>query len=177
MSSHDPGRRSPQLAVISAIICLSIALGGCVRPLYGGARGAGLRAELAAIRVEPVKHRIGHYLANELVFSLNGTGSSPAKKYRLVVSLTERVQSPVVDTISGRATAATVVVDAHYRLIPVGAEAPIASGVAFVAASYDRTSQRFANIRANRDAEIRAAKALAEQIHVRLASHLASRIQ
>ncbi len=36
-------------------------------------------------------------------------------------------------------------------------------------ASYDRDAQRFANIRAARDAEIRAAKTLADQIRTRLA--------
>jgi LPS-assembly lipoprotein len=45
--------------------------------------------------------------------------------------------------------------------------------VAFTFASYDRTSQRFANIRAARDAEIRDAKVLADQIKTRLAVALA----
>ena len=43
-------------------------------------------------------------------------------------------------------------------------------GVAFTAATYDRSSQRFANIRAARDAEIRDAKALADQIRTRVAA-------
>ena len=86
----------------------------------------------------------------------------------------ERVQSPVIDTISGRATAGTIVVDAEYRLVSVSGGAPIAQGVAFSAASYDRTNQRFANIRAARDAEIRDAKALADQIQTRLAASLSS---
>ena len=42
-------------------------------------------------------------------------------------------------------------------------------------ASYDRTSQRFANIRAARDAEIRDAKALADQIRTRIMAALAAR--
>jgi LPS-assembly lipoprotein len=63
--------------------------------------------------------------------------------------------------------------DADYKLMPIGGGAPITSGVAFTFASYDRTSQRFANIRAARDAEIRDAKVLAEQIKTRLAIALA----
>ncbi len=154
---------------------LPLSLGGCLQPMYGGLAGNGLRSELAAIKVEPIPDRIGHYLANELNFALNGTGSDVSPKYRLVISVNEKVQTPLVDTISGRATAATIIVDANYRLIPVNGTEPVAEGTAFIASSYDRTSQRFANIRAARDAEIRSAKALSEQIHIRIASALSGK--
>jgi LPS-assembly lipoprotein len=52
----------------------------------------------------------------------------------------------------------------------------VATGSAFAVTSYERSSQRFANLRAARDAEIRSARALAEQIRVRLAADLARRI-
>jgi LPS-assembly lipoprotein len=42
-------------------------------------------------------------------------------------------------------------------------------------ASYDRFPQRFASVRAARDAEIRVAKLLADQIRTRVAAHLATR--
>ena len=154
---------------------LAVSLGGCLQPMYGGLAGGNLRAELAAIKVEPIPDRLGHYLANELTFALNGSGEESAAKYRLYITVTEKVQTPLIDTISGRATAGTVVVDANYRLIPAGGAEPIAQGTAFAAASYDRTSQRFANLRAARDAEIRTAKTLSDQIHTRIASALAGR--
>ena len=163
----------PKFAI--ALIFLPLALGGCLQPMYGGVAGDSLRSELAAIKVEPISDRIGHYLGNELVVALNGTGSEVTPKYRLLISIAEKVQTPLIDTISGRATAGTVVVDANYRLLPVGTSEPIVQGTAFVAANYDRTSQRFANVRAARDAEIRTAKALSEQIHVRIASALSDR--
>lgn len=161
-------------AIFSAL-CLSLTLGGCLQPMYGGIAGSSLQAELASIKVEPIPDRIGHYLSNELAFALNGSGAETVPKYRLVIAVTEKVQTPLVDTISGRATAGTVVVDANYQLIPSGGTEPIAKGTAFVAASYDRTSQRFANLRAARDAEIRAARSLSEQIHTRIASALSGR--
>ena len=40
---------------------------------------------------------------------------------------------------------------------------------------YDRTSQRLSNVRAARDAEIRNAKVLADQIRTRIAIALATR--
>ena len=159
---------------ITALI-LASPLAGCLQPMYGGLAGGGLRSELAAIKVEPIPNRLGHYLANDLVFALNGTGSEVTPKYRLIISVVEKVQTPLIDTITGRATSATVVVDANYQLIPVTGTEPVVTGTAFAAASYDRTSQRFSNVRAARDAEIRTAKTLSEQIHTRIASALSDR--
>jgi LPS-assembly lipoprotein len=162
---------SPETISCRLVLSLGLALflGGCFQPLYGGSGGAELQADLTAIAVDPIGDRLGHYLSDELIYALNGSGSQVTPKYRLTVTLREHVQTPLVDTLTGRATAATVVVDADYRLIPSSGGAPITEGTAFTAASYDRTSQRFANIRAARDAEIRDAKALADQIRTRLA--------
>jgi LPS-assembly lipoprotein len=90
----------------------------------------------------------------------------------LQINLRERVQTSLVDTISQRATAGSVVMDADYKLTAIDGGAPIISGAAFTFSSYDRTSQRFANIRAARDAEIRDAKILAEQIKTRISAAL-----
>lgn len=177
MSSPERSKRNlTRRSLIAGAICLTAApLAGCLQPMYGGLGGAQLREDLAAIRVEPIPHRIGHYLANDLGFLLNGSGESVTPKYRLVITVIEKVQSPLIDTITGRATSGTLVVDAEYRLFPSGQQTAIASGTAFASVSYDRSSQRFANLRAARDAEIRSAKVLAEQIQTRLAAALAGR--
>ena len=96
-------------------------------------------------------------------------------KYRLIVTVTENAQTPLIDTVSGYPSAANVVVNADYRLIPAGGGEPIAKGHATAVASYDRTNQRFSNLRAARDAEIRDAKTLADQIRTRIAAALAAR--
>jgi LPS-assembly lipoprotein len=152
---------------------LSLPLSGCVEPLYGpiGA-GAPLAAELQAIAVDPIPERLGHYVRNELIFALNGTGSDVPPRYRLAVALKERVQTPILDTVTGRATSATVIVDAEYKLISLADGREITSGVAFGVASYDRFSNRLSNVRAARDAEIRDAKAIADQIRTRVAAAL-----
>ena len=48
-------------------------------------------------------------------------------------------------------------------------------GAANAAAAYDRTNQRYADLRAARDAEIRLARALSQEISLRLASALAAK--
>ena len=157
------------------LLLLSLALSGCLQPLYATRGSGSLEAELQAIAVDPIPDRLGHYLGNELIFALNGTGTAAPAKYRLLVVARERVQTPLVDTITGRADSATVLVDVDFRVVPVAGGAAIVSGTAFGVATYDRSTQRFANIRAARDGEIRIAKTLADQIRTRIAAAFAAR--
>jgi len=161
---------------IFAALLMGLTPSGCIQPLYGPlSAGGDVAGEMQAIAVEPIPNRLGHYLGNELIFGFNGTGSQVPPKYRLIVTVTEYVQTPLLDTVSGYPSAANVVVNADYRLMPVGGSEPVTKGQATVVASYDRTSQRFANLRAARDAEIRDAKRLADQIRIRVAAAIAAR--
>jgi LPS-assembly lipoprotein len=131
---------------------------------------------MQAIKIEPIPDRLGHYLENELVFALNGTGASPVPKYRLVVTVRERAATPVLNTFTGQSEAGSVNVDVDYKLLPMaGEEKPVASGTVANFVVYDRTSQRLSNVRAARDAETRNAKVLADQIRTRVAVALAVR--
>jgi len=156
---------------------LTLTVSGCIQPLYGpGVGGDSVAAEMQAIKIEPIPDRLGHYVENELIFALNGTGSSPTPKYRLIVTLRERMATPVINTVTGQAEAGDVAVDADYRLLPIaGGGQPITAGNVTQFVAYDRTSQRLSNVRAARDAEIRNAKTLADQIRTRIAAVLATR--
>jgi len=161
---------------LALAVAAGFTLSGCVQPLYGslGADGRAVAGELQAIAVDPVPTRLGHYLTNDLIFAFNGTGSSVAPKYRLRITITEASQSPLLDTVSGYPTAGNIVATADYQLLPVEGGSPVATGHTIVLSSYDRTSQRFADLRAARDAEIRDAKSLADQISTNVASALTS---
>ncbi len=162
--------------VLRALVVLvtGLTLSGCIQPLYGSlAAGGDVAGELQAIKVDDIPGRTGHYLGNELIFALNGTGAQVPAKYHLKVTLLETPQTPLLDTVAGYPTAANIVVYADYQLLPVGGGEPVAAGKLTALEGYDRTSQRFANLRAARDAETRAAKTLAEQLRIRLASALA----
>jgi LPS-assembly lipoprotein len=159
----------------AALIAGALSLGGCVvQPMYGNfaAGGPGMREKMQAIAIDPIPDRIGHYLGNDLVLAFNGTGSTPTPHYRLTVVLNENSQTPLIDTVSGRASAASVVINANYTLKDIATGTEITKGKAFVFKSYDRTSQRFSNIRAARDAEIHDAQQLADQLRLRIASAL-----
>jgi LPS-assembly lipoprotein len=159
---------------------MALGVAGCLQPLHGPtASGVSMQAAFAAIEVTPVaaplgQERLTHYLRSELVFDLDGSGTPRPKRYKLAVGAAERVATPIVDTVTGRAAAATLVADATYTLTSLDGTRVITTGRATASASYDRTIQRFANVRAARDAEIRVAKLLSEQIKTRLAAALAS---
>jgi LPS-assembly lipoprotein len=155
-----------------AALALALSLGGCFQPLYGEAQHPGLVADLQAIDVAPIKDRIGHYLGDDLISSLNGTGSTPAAKYRLTVTVTEKTETPTVESQLNAANAATVIGTAKFSLMKLEDEKVVFEGQASTAAVYDRTLQGFANLRASRDAEIRLARALADEISLRVAAAL-----
>ena len=158
-----------------AALALALSLGGCFQPLYSEAAHPGLVADLQAIEVAPIKDRIGHYLGDDLISSLNGTGSTPIAKYRLTVTLTQKTQTPTIESQINAADAATVVGTAKFSLVQIEPEKVVFQGVATTAAVYDRTLQGFANLRAERDAEIRIARALADEISLRVAAALAAK--
>jgi LPS-assembly lipoprotein len=166
---------------IVAVCGLALGLSACFRPLYGPtASGEPLQAVLAAIEIAPVatalpQERVGHYLRSELTFDLNGSGIPAPKRYRLAMTFTEQAQSPIVDTSTGRAQSATLVGNVTYTLTSLDGKTEVTSGTATGYATYDRSPQRFATVRAARDADIRLAKSLSEQVRTRLAAALATR--
>ncbi len=164
-----------RVGTLRAVVCCGLAclaLGGCFRPEYASLNG-NLDGELRRIAVDPVPDRLGHYLQDELITRLNGTGANPDPKYHLILTATERVQTALIDSVTGRAQNATIVTVIAYRLVPVGGGPNVAAGSVTSAASYDRSAQRFANIRAAKDAEIRDARTVADQITTRIAAALA----
>jgi LPS-assembly lipoprotein len=175
MSSRDLTRA----ARVTLAIAVSLALGGCFRPLYGPtASGERLQDVLASIEVEKVvtpngQERIGHYLRSELIFDLDGSGMPQPKRYRLALDVAESIQPISVDTRSGRADAALLNGTAKFALTDREGRTVLA-GLARANATYSRDQQRFAAVRAARDADIRVAKLLADDIKQRIAAHLAT---
>jgi LPS-assembly lipoprotein len=158
---------------------VAVGLGGCLRPLYGTAEnnGLGVQQALAGVSINVQGDRMQHYLRNELEFGLRGGNPSPAgaTRYTLVVRANQRVSSAIVDRISGTAEGASMVLEATYTLTETGKSATLETGSATVIVSYDRSQQRFASVRAARDAEIQGARQMADQIKTRIAGYLAGK--
>jgi LPS-assembly lipoprotein len=162
-----------------AICILALGLGGCFRPLYGTAEFNGLSVQqsLANVSITVAGDRMQHYLRNELEFGLRGgnTAQASEKRYNLVVAARQRVSSAVVDRVSGAAEGATMILEATYTLTEAGKGTVLETGDSTVIVSYDRSQQRFASVRAARDAEIQGARQMADQIRTRVAAYLASK--
>lgn len=176
MSSADTShsRRAALRLLLAA--ALPVALGGCLRPMYGpDTSGASIVTKLEGIIVDDVPDRLGHYLVQEVRFQLDGSGGDTKPVYRLAMTATETVQSSIVNTSTGRATAATIIVRVNYTLTEIATAKVLLSQSAYTTASYERGPQRFESVRAARDAEIRAAKQLADQIRTRLSAWFATR--
>ncbi len=160
----------------AAALLLAGGLSGCFQPLYGEAAHPGLVEDLRAIEVAPIPERVGHYLADDLIADLNGTGQTASPpKYRLTVTVSLGTQTPTVNSETNVASSATLTGDATYTLNKADGGAEVLKGNASVAAAYDRSTQRYADLRAARDAEIRVARALSSEISLRLASALAAK--
>jgi LPS-assembly lipoprotein len=159
----------------AAALLMALGLGGCFQPLYGEAAHPGLVEDLRAVEVAPIKDRIGHYLGDDLISNLNGSGETPAAKYRLTVTVAQSSQVPTVESQINAASSATVIGKATFALTKIDGGAVLFKGEATSAAVYDRTLDSFANLRASRDAEIRIARSLADEIGLRVAAALGDR--
>jgi LPS-assembly lipoprotein len=171
---------SNAFAHVVLVAGLSLGLSACFRPLHGPtASGQSLQTVLASIDVPevewpPALANTGHYLRSELVYALNGSGSDTPKRYSLKMRLSESQSSPVVDSETGTASSVIVGGALTYTLTSLDGKTVITQGTATSSTSFDRFPQRFANIRAGRDAEIRLAKDLAQQVRTRLSATLAN---
>lgn len=169
-----PTRRLALLIMAAGIGAFS---GGCLRPLYADSTiatgGGSVREALRSINILPIPELAGHYLRNELVFDLDGTGQDAIKRYSLAVTLSESTDVVVVNSTSGRADSATLILTGSWTLTSDAGKV-LYKGQDFARVTYDRSAQQFATLRAARDARIRGAKVLSGMIRNRLAASFAS---
>jgi LPS-assembly lipoprotein len=166
---------------LAAASLLAAALGGCMfqpmyaqTPLFGS--GPSLRDALRDVDVASINGRIGNELRNDLIYELTGgEGNQADAPFRLTLVANVSSFSPVIDTESGRPVSEMVSFDVTYKLHDVVRDRIVLTEQALARVSIDRSQQRFANVRAIRDAENRAAKVVAEQIRSRLASFFLTR--
>jgi LPS-assembly lipoprotein len=168
--------RAPSL---TALALLASMLTGCFQPMYGDRSltgGPDLRAAMRDIEIVAVDGRVGQEVRNDLIFELTGGEGNPTgTPYRMSLTVATGTFYPVIDLTVGRASAETVTLDVTYRVEDVAAKKTVLTEKALARVTIDRTQQRFARVRAIRDAENRAAKVVAEQIRSRIAAFFLTR--
>jgi LPS-assembly lipoprotein len=160
------------------LLLIGFSLSGCqFQPLYGDSTSLDPNqdASLANIEVAEANTRVGQQVRNHLIFLLNG-GTTPrdaTREIRLrITSTTSQLASKISDleTRQRGNTAGTVRVSASYEIYDRNESRILARGSRVASASFDQTSQSFASERAERDAENRAARELAEYLRFAIAS-------
>ncbi len=151
-----------------------LALVGCtVQPLAGSsANYAVATPALRSIAVDEVGNRPAQRVRNALLFALHGGVTPTETRYRLGLDVTV-VRSTLAITNSTLApTASQLVLTTAYVLRDARTGAVVSSGQQRSVAAFDETSQSFADTRALRDAENRAASEAAQRIRLALARDL-----
>lgn len=185
MSSREPVASAlAETARVLALAALGLSLifaSACtVRPLYGhgpGKTGAlvGEAGLLSMIAIKPAGGRVEQEVRNNLIFLFGGGAGEPAApQFTLQLAVTSVTQQVAIRQVADadEPTAGTVSVTATYQLARVGTGEVVSSGNRQAAASYERSQQLYAARRAERDAENRAAREVAEFIRLAIAQDL-----
>lgn len=161
-------------AALAAMPLLTACEGG-FRPLYGSAAlgGANVTEKFAQVEFAPIPGRVGQRLRNELIFQATGGGLPVPPTYRLEIAVSESVTSTLVKT-NGDALSSVFNLDANFRLVRLSDRSVVLQGSSFGRASFERAQSIFSNVRAQEDAENRAAKTVGEELRTRLSAYLAT---
>ena len=164
---------------LAAAMLLAVAGGGCFQPLYGDRSltgGPSVRDAMRDVEVATIDGRVGQEVRNDLIFELTGGEGNPVgAPYRVTMTVSSSTFYPVIDLSAGRPSAETVSLDVLYRVEDVANKKTVLNERALARVTIDRSQQRFARVRAIRDAENRAAKVAAEQMRSRIAAFLLTR--
>ncbi|MGO4832356.1 hypothetical protein AB4144_08685, partial [Rhizobiaceae sp. 2RAB30] len=116
---------------------------------------------------------------NNLIFLLNGGAGQPSSPaYTLDLNVVRRVEVAAtiqVTTTDDEPTASTVTMIGIYSLKKVGTGEVVAKGRREVMSSFDVPRQEFAAQRAQRDAENRSSRELAELLRMSIGQDIASK--
>jgi LPS-assembly lipoprotein len=174
-----------QSSLIRAVVALGIAglVGACFQPLYGEQSLTGgpvLRDQLSAVDILQIQApkgtdeaRIAVEIRNSLLFDFTGGGYAAPPTHRLKIAITSTRASIIVDVNTSRPDVENYGLNATYSLTEIATGKVVVTGQTFARVSYDipGQEQRFARVRGLRDAELRAAKVIADNIRSRLASY------
>ncbi len=182
MSSPERGSRLGVRAGLAAGL-LAVVLSGSactVRPLYSDAVAPGasgpMAAQLASISVKPVSTREAQEVRNQLIFLLGrGQGNPAAGTYTLDLSVASHSSAAAVvqvSTTTQSPTSSLLTMTGYYTVTESATGRVVAEGNRAVSSAYDVPQQQFAALRSERDAQNRAARELAEMLHLAIAQDL-----
>jgi LPS-assembly lipoprotein len=172
------------LARVAVVIAAAGLTAGCFQPLYGRTDAApdseSVHDKLTEVEIPVIKtrqgspeQRIAVAMRNALLFDFTGGSGNNAPTYRLIMTVGTNSMSVIVDTVTGRPTAEIAGVTAHYQLVEIATGKIVITDTSYAHVDTDApgSQQRFAQQRAQRDAEDRAVTTVAEMVRNRIASY------
>lgn len=179
MSSPDRLSRSGALLLALALIAPGLAACGAdVHPLYGSFGGTGSETVtfMRHVDIAAISGRVGQQVRNELVFGFYGGAGEPLspRRWQLDITVSSTENSVGVERSRNLPSAYIEHLTATWTLTENATGKTVTSGVSFAQAAYDYSEQRFADVRAKRDAENRAATVIAGDIRNKVAVFFAT---
>ncbi|QND51052.1 hypothetical protein HB779_03465 [Phyllobacterium sp. 628] len=181
-------KRLLPMGILGCVLGMALIAGGCqVRPLYSNAgpvagAGAGVsgsvQSKLATVAITEVGGREAQVVRNNLIFLFNrGAGQPASAAYTMTLSIGVQdlslalVQNATNDK-SGQPTAGSIRMTGNYTLTRISDGKVVGKGTRLITADYDAPRQRYAVLRAQRDANNRAAREIAEALNLSVAQDL-----
>ncbi len=149
---------------------LLLVLAGCqLQPVYSGGSQGVAAIELAAIEVAPIPEKTGYLVRDRLLSRLQPDGAKETPRYRLVVTLDDRIDGFGVrgdnSIIRERRT-----LRARYELFEIATDTRVLLATAGSDAGIDVVTSEYAVVAAEVTAVERLAQIVADQIVARLAA-------
>jgi len=182
-SAHERIAAHGRLIRAAAALAIAALAGGCFQPLYGEQSPTGgpvLRDQLSAVEVLQIgapkgtdEARIAVEIRNALIYDFTGGGYPAPPTHRLKIAMASTRASIIVDVNTSRPDVENYGINASYTLTEIATGKIVVTGTTFARVSYDipGQEQRYARVRGLRDAELRAAKVVADNIRSRLSSY------
>jgi LPS-assembly lipoprotein len=160
------------LGFASLFAAAALSLSACqVRPLYGNMSGAN-----RSVAISEADTRVEQVVRNDLVFAFGGGSGEPANaSYRLDLDVVAVNQGVLAAGANDEFTAARVVVIGKYVMTDSASGEVLFSGERRAVAAVDNPDQEYADVRATRDAENRAAREAAAFLNADIAGKFAAK--
>ncbi|MEZ5773457.1 MAG: LPS assembly lipoprotein LptE [Hyphomicrobiaceae bacterium] len=166
--------RRSALYLLGATLSAPILSACGFQPLYGTtAAGTSVGDAMAAIDIAPIPGRVGQQVRNELIFKTTGGGLAAPPRFNLDIAIRESARNMLVQ-LDGNSNGVMYSLDADFKLVRVADKETLLNAKASSQAAFQKVESIFANIRARRDAEDRAARVLADSIRTRVAAFLST---
>ena len=139
-------------------------LAGCgFKPMYGGRAGRATAAELAKIKVAPLRDRVGQIFRNNLIERLTPRGEPREPRYRLQVEITQKTV-PIAIQLDTTITRYNLRLNVSFALIDTMTKRVLYRDRTRAVGSYNAVRSDFATLSAELDTARRAAREASEQV-------------